>query len=154
MYCSTLSWVHSNRSFNNSRQCKNNGSSSSSLLRLYSFSSCNDIRFETTVVNKQIPFWQRMIQPCPRGADALLHLSEAVQDEASLKRLQQIFNGTFFGDIQYDALSPEDAIPTTPMPIVNVTALSPTVSTKRSNDGWGDTVWYWYTLDIRTNYCM
>ncbi len=115
------------------------------------FSSCNDIRFETTVVNKQIPLLAENDTTLPHAELTLsFTYPKQFRDEASLKRLQQIFNGTFFGDIQYDALSPEDAITHyTDAYRERYRSLSNSFYEEKAMMGGEIPVWYWYTLDIR-----
>lgn len=114
-------------------------------------SSCRDIRFETEVVNEHIPLLSVSDTTLPH---AVLNLSFTYpvkfRDEASLARLQQIFTGTFFGDVRYDTMMPQEAIT-----LFNDTyreryrSLSNSYYEDKAMMGGDMPAWYWYTLDIR-----
>ncbi|HOO94467.1 MAG TPA: DUF3298 domain-containing protein [Proteiniphilum sp.] len=114
-------------------------------------SSCNEIRFETTVVNEQIPLLAENDTTLPHAELTLsFTYPEQFRDEASLRRLQQIFTGTFFGDIQYDALSPKEAITRyTEAYRERYRALSNNYYEEKAMMDGEMPVWYWHTLDIR-----
>ena len=113
-------------------------------------SSCRDIRFETLVVNEQIPLLSENDTTLPR-AELNLTFTYPVRfrDEASLTRLQQIFTGTFFGDVQYDTLTPEEALSLfTDAYRERYRSLSNNFYKEKAMLEGETPVWYWYTLDI------
>ncbi len=71
----------------------------------------SDIRFDSIVVQQQIPLLQTSDTTLPY-ADVKVAFTypSKFRDAESLKRLQQIFQGTFFGDIQYDSMTPKEAM--------------------------------------------
>lgn len=114
-------------------------------------SSCNDIRFETKVVNEQIPLLMQNDTTLPHAELTLSYTYPLkFRDEASLRRLQQIFNGTFFGDLQYDSFLPEEAIAHyTEAYRERYRALSNNYYEEKAMMDGEMPTWYWYTLDIR-----
>ncbi|QRX63802.1 DUF3298 domain-containing protein [Dysgonomonadaceae bacterium zrk40] len=122
-----------------------------SVAALLLISSCNEIRFETMVVNEHIPLLAENDTTLPHAELTLsFTYPEKFRDEASLRRLQQIFNGTFFGDIQYDALSPKEAITLyTEAYRERYRALSNNFYEEKAMMDGEMPVWYWHTLDIR-----
>jgi len=110
--------------------------------------SSSDIRFDSIVVQKQIPLQQTSDTTLPY-ADVKVAFTypSKFRDAESLKRLQQIFQGTFFGDIRYDSMTPKEAMDhyieeyTT-----RYRSLSgPYEEDKRRLEG-ETPVWYWYTM--------
>lgn len=81
--------------------------------------SCNERRgakssridFDSIVVSRHIPLLQENDTTLPY-ADVKVSFTYPVKfrDSESLARLQQIFQGTFFGDSNYDALPPQEAV--------------------------------------------
>jgi hypothetical protein len=71
----------------------------------------SDIRFDSIVVQQQIPLQQTSDTTLPY-ADVKVAFTYPTKfrDAESLKRLQQIFQGTFFGDIRYDSMTPQEAM--------------------------------------------
>ena len=121
------------------------------VAALLLISSCNDIRFETMVVNEQIPLLAENDTTLPHAELTLsFTYPEKFRDEASLRRLQQIFTGTFFGDLQYDSLLPEEAIILyTEAYRERYRALSNNFYEEKAMMDGEMPVWYWHTLDIR-----
>ncbi len=113
--------------------------------------SCRDIRFDTIVVSEQIPLLLENDTTLPH-AEMNLTFTYPVRfrDEASLTRLQQIFTGTFFGDVGYDALSPQEAVSLfTDAYRDRYRALSNNYYEEKAMMEGKMPSWYWYTLDIR-----
>ena len=69
------------------------------------------IEFDSIVVAQHIPLLQENDTTLPY-ADVHVSFTYPVKfrDSESLARLQQIFQGTFFGDSDYDILSPQEAV--------------------------------------------
>lgn len=69
------------------------------------------IDFDSIVVARHIPLLQENDTTLPY-ADVGISFTYPVKfrDSESLTRLQQIFQGTFFGDSNYDALTPQEAV--------------------------------------------
>lgn len=71
----------------------------------------SEIQFDSIVVHRQIPLLVDNDTTLPY---ADVHVSftypSKFKDDESLARLQQIFLGTFFGDVSYDALYPQEAM--------------------------------------------
>lgn len=69
------------------------------------------IEFDSIVVAQHIPLLQENDTTLPY-ADVNVSFTYPVKfrDSESLARLQQIFQGTFFGDSDYDSLSPQEAV--------------------------------------------
>lgn len=69
------------------------------------------ITFDSIVVEKQIPLLVENDTTLPH-ADVKVSFTYPVsfRNDEDVARLQQIFLGTFFGDVAYDTLSPADAV--------------------------------------------
>ena len=70
-----------------------------------------EIVFDSIVINKNIPLLISNDSTLP-FADVNITFNYPVifRDDESLNRLQQIFKGTFFGSVEFDSMTPEDAI--------------------------------------------
>ncbi|MDD2327843.1 MAG: RsiV family protein [bacterium] len=129
------------------------------MVALLIMSSCrNDrrqhhslLRFDSVVVHEQIPLLSLNDSTLP-FADLSLSFTYPAhfRDASSLTRLQQIFTGTFFGDVRYDTLAPETAA------ILFAEAYRERYRSL-TNSYYQDKamlkgempVWYWYSLDIQ-----
>src|SRR5690554_4810353 len=90
------------------------------VIALSVFSSCDwikkgfgssDIQFDSIVMKKEIPLLIEGDSTLP-FADVNVSFKYPVSfnNEEDLNRLQQIFKGTFFGDVEYDSMAPNDAV--------------------------------------------
>lgn len=70
----------------------------------------SEIKFDSIVVARHIPLLQENDTTLPY-ADVKVSFTYPTRfrDTESLARLQQIFQGTFFGDSEYDTLTPQEA---------------------------------------------
>ena len=69
------------------------------------------IKYDSIVVAKNIPLLNDNDTTLP-FADVTVSFTYPVKfkDAKSLERLQQIFKGTFFGDMEYDSMTPQEAM--------------------------------------------
>ena len=122
------------------------------------FFSCKNIRkkpdtaitFDTIIVAKQIPLLQNDTAQPYADVDIKFIYPVKFGTPEDLARLQQIFVGTFFTDIQYDVLSPQDAVNKyLENYIASYQALSNDYYSDKSRLPEGETpVWYYYQLNI------
>ncbi|MDD2511707.1 MAG: DUF3298 domain-containing protein [Proteiniphilum sp.] len=109
------------------------------------------IRFDSVVVNERIPLLQVNDSTLPY-ADLDISFTYPVRfrDKASLARLQQIFVGTFFGDVRSDSLSPQDATARYADAYrERYLSLSNSYDQDKAMLEGEMPMWYWYMLDIR-----
>jgi hypothetical protein len=113
--------------------------------------SRNAVVFDSVVVNEQIPLLSLNDTTLPH-AELSLSFTYPVRfrDESSLARLQQIFIGTFFGDVRYDTLSPVEAVSLyTDHYRERYRSLSNSFYADKAMLNGEIPAWYWYTLEIR-----
>lgn len=88
------------------------------ILATYIFSSCEGregkqmhIEFDSIVVSQHIPLLVDNDTTLPfADVNVSFIYPTKFRDSESLSRLQQIFKGTFFGDMEYDSLTPQEAM--------------------------------------------
>ena len=110
-----------------------------------------DIRFNKKVINKRIPLLSLNDTTLPY-AEVSISFTYPVKfrDKTSLTRLQQIFTGTFFNDINYDSITPLKAVSHY---IDSYSERYQSLSNNYYKDKFllkGESpTWYWYTLNLR-----
>lgn len=88
------------------------------ILATYILSSCEGregkqmhIEFDSIVVSQHIPLLVDNDTTLPfADVNVSFIYPTKFRDSESLARLQQIFKGTFFGDMEYDSLTPQEAM--------------------------------------------
>ncbi len=126
------------------------------------FASCKrksgkptEIKFDSIVVDKQIPLLHENDTTLP-FADIKIDFifPKNFGKKEDLKRLQQIFVGTFFGNLVYDSLSPQQAIDKFLKDYTEeYQGLSNTFYEEKSRLKGEMPQWYWYSV-YKTNEIM
>lgn len=109
----------------------------------------SQIIFDSIVVDRQIALLQRSDSTLP-FADVKVAFTYPTKfrDKESLLRIQQIFQGTFFGDLQYDSLQPAEAVDQYLEAYTQrYRALSNTYYDDKIRLGGETPVWYWYYMN-------
>lgn len=131
-------------------------------LMSVAFFSCKDknankstrIEYDSLIVKKQIPLLEKNDTTLPYSdVEIRFTYPKTFKNAEALARLQQILVGTFFGDSQYDALSPKDA---TDKYLEHYAEEYKDLSNdyyaeKQNIKGSEVPQWYWYQLSIANN---
>jgi hypothetical protein len=110
--------------------------------------SYNKVVFDSIVLKQQIPLLHTLDSTLP-FADVQVSFTYPVKyrDDSQLVRLQQIFTGTFFSDIELDKLSPELALDTYLFRYVEeYKLLSNNYYEDKARLGDSMPMWYWYSM--------
>lgn len=111
-------------------------------------SRSSEILFDTIAVEKAIPLLQENDTTLPH-AEVSLSFTYPVKfrDEESVARLQQIFQGTFFGETRFDSMSPREAVDRYLQEYSSrYSSLSNSYYEDKARLEGETPVWYWYSL--------
>jgi len=109
----------------------------------------SEILFDSIVVERRIPLLQISDTTLPY-ADVKVAFTypSKFRDAESLTRLQQIFQGTFFGDIRYDSMTPKEAMNRYMEEYtMRYQSLSGSYDEDKSRLEGEIPVWYWYFMN-------
>jgi hypothetical protein len=121
------------------------------------FFSCkrdtNSIRFNTIVVEKQIPLLHEKDPELPYAEVEIRFTYPArFRDAQSLARLQQIFLGTFFNNVDFDMMTPQEAVNQFVAEYMErYKSLSNRFFDDRAQFGGEVPLWYWHSMSIVNN---
>lgn len=108
-----------------------------------------EIVFDSIVINKNIPLLISNDSTLPfADVNITFNFPVIFRDDESLNRLQQIFKGTFFGSVEFDSMTPEDAIEEyLDSYTERYQSLSNMYYEEKARLDENPPMWYWYYMD-------